>query len=73
MIKTLIVDDEKLEREGIKYLLSQEECERKIFEASNGREALNILRERNRSSSYRYQNATYGRTGTYLPGQGTES
>ncbi len=45
MIKTLIVDDEKLEREGIKYLLSQEECERKIFEASNGREALNILRE----------------------------
>lgn len=45
MIRTLIVDDEKLEREGIKYLLSQEEGERKIFEASNGREALNILRE----------------------------
>lgn len=46
MIRILIVDDEKLEREGIKYLLSQEEGERKIYEASNGREALKVLKEK---------------------------
>lgn len=45
MIRMLVVDDEKLEREGVKYLLSQEAGERKIFEASNGREALQLLRE----------------------------
>lgn len=45
MVKMLIVDDERLEREGVKYLLSQEEGQRQIFEASNGKEALQILRE----------------------------
>lgn len=44
MYKVLIVDDEKIEREGIKFLLSCEEGEREIFEASNGKQALNILR-----------------------------
>ena len=44
MYKVLIVDDEKIEREGIKFLLSSEEGERKLFEASNGKQALNILR-----------------------------
>ncbi|MBU5479738.1 response regulator transcription factor [Blautia sp. MSJ-19] len=44
MTNVLIVDDEKIEREGLKYLLSREEGERKIFEASNGRQALQILR-----------------------------
>lgn len=37
MIQVLIVDDEKLEREGIKYLLAMEEGEWNIREASNGR------------------------------------
>lgn len=40
MINVLIVDDEKIEREGLKYLISTETKEHKIFEASNGREAL---------------------------------
>ena len=39
------MDDEKIEREGLKYLISTETKEHKIFEASNGREALQILRE----------------------------
>lgn len=45
MIRLLIVDDERLEREGVKYLLAQEEGEWKIYEASNGKDALQILRE----------------------------
>ena len=44
MIHILIVDDEKIEREGLKYLLSMDEGERKVFEASNGKQALQILR-----------------------------
>lgn len=44
MYKVLVVDDERIEREGIKFLLSQEEGGREIFEASNGKQALNILR-----------------------------
>ena len=44
MYHVLIVDDEKIEREGIKFLLSVEEGDWKIFEASNGKQALNILR-----------------------------
>ena len=44
MIHILIADDEKIEREGLKYLLSIGEGERKVFEASNGKQALQILR-----------------------------
>ena len=44
MIKVLIVDDEKIEREGVKYLLSQENWESEIYEAANGKQALEILR-----------------------------
>lgn len=40
MTNVLIVDDEKIEREGLKYLLSREEGERKVFEASNGKQAI---------------------------------
>ena len=40
MTNVLIVDDEKIEREGLKYLLSREEGERNVFEASNGKQAL---------------------------------
>ena len=45
MIDVLIVDDEKIEREGLKYLISTETQEHRIFEASNGKQALQILRE----------------------------
>lgn len=33
-----------IEREGLKYLLSREEGERNVFEASNGKQALQIIR-----------------------------
>lgn len=36
MYRVLVVDDEKIEREGIKFLLSREEGEFEISEASNG-------------------------------------
>lgn len=44
MINILVVDDEKIEREGLKYLLSREEDISEICEASNGKQALQILR-----------------------------
>lgn len=44
MTNVLIVDDEKIEREGLKYLLSREEGERKVFEVPNGKQALQIIR-----------------------------
>ena len=44
MINVLIVDDEKIEREGLKYLISRETEEHQIFEAANGKQALQILR-----------------------------
>ena len=44
MYRVLITDDEKIEREGIKFLLSMEEGEYEISEAANGKQALNILR-----------------------------
>ena len=43
-MKVLIVDDEKLEREGMKYLLSQEKWENEIYEAANGKQAMEVLR-----------------------------
>lgn len=44
MYRVLVVDDEKLEREGIRFLLSMEEGEWEIYEAANGKLALNELR-----------------------------
>ena len=35
-MNVLIVDDEKIEREGIKYLLSMEKGKRSLYEAANG-------------------------------------
>ena len=43
MITILIVDDEKLERRGIRFLLKREEGEFQILEAANGKEALGVL------------------------------
>lgn len=45
MITILIVDDEKLERNGIKFLLKREQEEYKVLEAENGKAALGVLRE----------------------------
>lgn len=62
MYRVLITDDEKIEREGIKFLLSMEEGEYEIHEAANGKQALNILlKPGDRFSSYRYKNAPHGR------------
>ena len=47
MYNVLIVDDEKIEREGIRFLLSREEGDCHILEASHGKKALNVLRSEN--------------------------
>ena len=43
MFTILIVDDEKLERNGIKFLLNREKEEFRILEAENGKDALGVL------------------------------
>ena len=43
MLTILIVDDEKLERNGIKFLLQREKEEFRILEAANGKDALGVL------------------------------
>ena len=45
MYRILIVDDEKIERNGIKMLLKMAGIELEIFEACNGKEALSFLQE----------------------------
>ena len=43
MLTILIVDDEKLERNGIKFLLKREKEEFRILEATNGKDAMGVL------------------------------
>ncbi|MBO4590965.1 MAG: response regulator [Eubacterium sp.] len=43
MYKLLIVDDEKIERNGIRYLLEDGKLELEIYEAVNGKDALEFL------------------------------
>lgn len=45
-IKLLIVDDHKIMREGLRTILEQENEFTTIGEAANGREALNIIKEK---------------------------
>lgn len=45
MYKLLIVDDERIERNGIKYLLEEDKRELEIYEAGNGRDALEFLKD----------------------------
>lgn len=45
MLTILIVDDESLERNGIKFLLKRENRKFRILESWNGRDALKTLRE----------------------------
>ncbi|MDD3403738.1 MAG: response regulator [Hespellia sp.] len=44
-MKVLIVDDERIERNGIKFLLGNRKEELTVFEAANGREALEMLKK----------------------------
>lgn len=46
MYHILIVDDEKIERKGIQFLLKQIDVEWKIEEAANGKEALELLKQK---------------------------
>ena len=46
-IKIILVDDEELFRKGIFFLLQREENIEIIFEASNGDELMNFLKENN--------------------------
>ena len=43
MYRILIVDDEKIERQGIGFLIEMENGEYEIYEAANGKEALKVL------------------------------
>lgn len=45
MYRILIVDDEKIERNGIKFLLKQTGIELEIYEACNGKEAIAFLEQ----------------------------
>ncbi len=45
MYRVLIVDDEKIERTGIKFLLGQIDCSFETYEAVNGKEAEEWLRD----------------------------
>ena len=47
MRSVLIVDDERIEREGIAALLQMGNDNLEILEAVNGKEALTILKEKN--------------------------
>ena len=44
MYKILIVDDEKIERNGIRFLLKQMDFPFEIYEAENGKKALELLK-----------------------------
>lgn len=46
MYHVLIVDDEKIERRGIQFLLKQIDAEWNIEEAANGRDALELLKQK---------------------------
>ena len=44
MYKILVVDDEKIERNGIRFLLRQMDLELEILEAENGKKAVEVLK-----------------------------
>ena len=46
MLTILVVDDEKLERKGIRFLLNRRSEEMEILEAANGKAACEILQHR---------------------------
>ena len=61
MLTILVVDDEKLERKGIRFLLNRRSEEMEILEAANGKAACEILQHRTVDNyADRYKNAIYG-------------
>ncbi len=63
MITILIVDDEKLERRGIRFLLKRE-GDFQILEAANGKDALGILASNHVDILFGCKDALHERTGT---------
>ena len=64
MITILIADDEKLERNGIKFLLKREQEELEILEAINGKDAAGILQKKQVDILFSDINALYDRART---------
>ena len=62
MYQILVVDDERIERNGIKMLLRHMQLPCEIAEAANGRDALEYLKGAyGRYFAYRCKDAIYGR------------
>lgn len=61
MYRLLIADDEDTERIGIKFLLNKFNFNFEITEASNGNEALEIIKQGGTDILYRCKNAVLGR------------
>lgn len=61
MLTILVVDDEKLERKGIRFLLNRRSEEMKFWRPANGKAAAKFLHATD-SGYYadRYKNAVYG-------------
>lgn len=45
MLRVLIVDDEKIERQGVRFLLSRQIADAEIYEAENGQKAMTLIRQ----------------------------
>lgn len=61
MLTILVVDDEKLERKGIRFLLNRRSEEMEILEAANGKGGLrNFAASDSGYYADRYKNAIYG-------------
>ena len=61
MLTILVVDDEKLERKGIRFLLNRRSEEMEILEAANGKDGLrNFAASDSGYYADRYKNAIYG-------------
>lgn len=45
MLRVLIVDDEKIERQGVRFLLSRQVSDAEIYEAENGQKAMILIRQ----------------------------
>ena len=53
-VNILLVDDDRICREGIKRALRKEEVQNPVYEAANGREALDVLRGTNGRQRIQY-------------------
>ena len=70
MIHILIVDDEKIEREGLKYLLSIGEGERRSLRSFQWKTGTSDSpHRRDSAASYGHKDASYGWAGTVQEGK----